>query len=331
VNITSGIVLANPFNAPAGSGSALSTVDPNFRYGRVLSYNFNVQREFLGTVFQIAYVGSQGRHLRITGDLNQGINGIRPFKGFSAITVNESVSNSSYNGMWLSAERRLSKNFSLNTSFTWSKSIDNNSVGSSNAQVQNFYNIAAERGLSDFDARFRYVLSGIYLLPFKGGQNGFLQRVVEGWSLSPILNLQSGSPFSPIVAVTDTSSLETFDRPNVVPGASIRLPNPSPNLFFNTAAFTRPAPGTFGNACRNILTAPGFQDFDLAAAKNTVVWERVTLQFRAEAFNLFNHPNFGQPGNSFTAATFGQITSTRTTRGDLGSSRQLQLGLKLIF
>jgi len=331
VNITSGIVLANPFNAPAGSGSALSAVDPNFRYGRVLSYNFNVQREFLGTVFQAAYVGSQGRHLRITGDLNQGIGGVRPFKGFSAITVNESVSNSTYNGMWLSAERRLSRNFSLNTSFTWSHSIDNNSVGSSNAQVQNFYNIAAERASSDFDARLRYVLSGIYLLPFKGGHNPFLTRVVEGWSLSPILNLQSGSPFSPIVAVVDTSSLETFDRPNVVAGASLSVPHPSPNLFFNTAAFTRPAAGTFGNAGRNILTAPGFQDIDLAAAKNTLIKERVSLQFRAEAFNLFNHPNFGQPGNSFTAATFGQITATRTTRGDLGSSRQLQLGLKLIF
>jgi hypothetical protein len=203
-------------------------------------------------------------------------------------------------------------------------------VGSSNAQVQNFYNLTAERALSDFDARFRYVLSGIYLLPFHG-KNGFAQRVVEGWSLSPIVNLQSGSPFSPIVSVVDTSSLETYDRPNVVPGMSISVPNPSTSLWFNTAAFTRPAAGAFGNAGRNILTAPGFQDIDFAISKNTAIKERVSLQFRAEAFNLFNHPNFGQPGNSFTAATFGQITATRTSRGDLGSSRQLQLGLKLLF
>jgi hypothetical protein len=330
VNITSGINLAAPFNAPPGSGSALNAVDPNFRYGRVLSYNFNIQREVFGTVIQAAYVGSQGRHLRIIGDLNQGINGIRPYKGFSAITVSQSTSDSTYNGMWLSAQKRLSKGLSLNTSFTWSKSIDNNSVGSSNAQVQNFYNLSAERALSDFDARCRFVLSGIYLLPLHGS-NAFLQRVLEGWSLSPIVNLQTGSPFSPIIAVTDTSSLETLDRPNVVPGASLSVPNPSTALWFNTAAFVRPPAGTFGNAGRNILTAPGFQDVDFAISKNTAIKERVSLQFRAEAFNLFNHPNFGQPGNSFTAATFGQITATRTTRGDLGSSRQLQLGLKLLF
>ena len=174
------------------------------------------------------------------------------------------------------------------------------------------------------------MLSGIYLLPFHS-KNGFTQRVLEGWSLSPIVNLQSGSPFSPIIAVTDTSSLETFDRPIVVPGMSLSVPNPSTSLWFNTAAFIRPAAGTFGNAGRNILTAPGFQDIDFAISKNTLIKERVSLQFRAEAFNLFNHPNFGQPGNSFTAATFGQITATRTSRGDLGSSRQLQLGLKLLF
>jgi hypothetical protein len=341
VNITSGIVLANPFNAPAGSGSALNYVDQNFRYGRVLSYNFNIQREVLGTVFQAAYVGSQGRHLRLIGDFNQAINGRRPYTGFSAITGSASISDSSYNGLWLSAQKRLSKGLSLNTSFTWSKSIDNNSVGSSNAQVQNMYNIAGERGLSDFDARLRYVLSAIYLLPFKGGQNGVLQRIVEGWSLSPIINLQSGNPFSPIIAVTNANSLETFTRPNIIPGASLSVPDPGTSLWFNTGAFacpgttsnvrTCPTLNTFGTAGRNILTAPGLADVDLALAKDTHIVERVGLQFRAEAFNLFNHPNFSQPGNSFTAATFGQITLTRGPRGDLGSSRQLQLGLKLIF
>ena len=108
------------------------------------------------------------------------------------------------------------------------------------------------------------------------------------------------------------------------------MPNPSPQQWLNPAAFVRQNLG-FGNAGRNILTAPGFQDIDFAISKNTAIKERFGLQFRAEAFNLLNHPNFGQPVNSFTAATFGQITATRTTRGDLGSSRQLQLGMKLIF
>jgi hypothetical protein len=345
VNITQNINLAAPFNSPPGVGGSLGVADPNFKSGRVLSYNFNVQQEVAGTVIQIAYVGSQGRHLRLVGDYNQGIGGRRPLAQIAslnaagqpvtanggAMTIQESVSNSHYNGMWLSAEKRFTKRLTFTTSFTWSKSIDNNSVGSANPQIQNFYNIAAERALSDFDARKRFVLSGIYLLPFKWDANGFTRRLVEGWSVAPIVNLQSGNPFSPINPTANISSLETFDRPNLVPGQPLTVANPSPAQWINKAAFVANAPGVFGTAGRNILTAPGFEDIDFAVSKNTAVKERISLQLRAEAFNLFNHPNFAQPSNSFTAANFGQITATRTARGDLGSSRQLQLGLKLIF
>jgi hypothetical protein len=345
VNITQNINLAAPFNSPPGVGAALQMADPNFKSGKVLSYNFNVQQELLGTVIQIAYVGSEGRHLRLIGDYNQGIGGRRPIAQITslnaagqpvtatggAMTIQESVSNSNYNGMWLSAEKRFTKGLTFSTSFTWSKSIDNNSVGSSNPQIPNFYNIAAERALSDFDARKRFVLSGIYLLPFKWDANGFTRRLVQGWSIAPIVNLQSGNPFSPINPTTNPSSLLTFDRPDLVAGEPLYVANPSPAQWLNKAAFRANAAGVFGSAGRNILRAPGFQDVDFAVAKNTAVKERVSLQLRAESFNLFNHPNFAQPSNSFTAANFGQITATRTARGDLGSSRQLQLGLKLIF
>jgi len=345
VNITQNINLSAPFNSPPGVGSALQVIDPDFRSGRVLSYNFNIQQEFLGTVFQVAYVGSQGRHLRLTGDYNQGIGGKRPISQFMSLnaagqpvqaaggsmTIQESVSNSNYNGLWLSAEKRLARGLTFNASYTFSKSIDNNSVGSSNPQIQNFYNIAAERALSDFDARHRFVLSGIYLLPLKWDRNGFSRRLAEGWSIAPIVNLQSGNPFSPIDPTTNPSSLLTFDRPNLVPGQPLTLPNPTPSQWLNKAAFALAPAGTFGNAGRNILTAPGFEDIDFAIAKNTAIRERLSLQIRAEAFNLFNHPNFAQPANNFAGANYGQITATRTARGDLGSSRQLQLGMKLIF
>ena len=344
VNNTSNVNIANPFNLPPGGASSLAAVDPNFKSGVVYSYNINVQQETFGTVFQVGYVGSQGRHLRIFGDANQGINGIRPITKFSSITVQESVSNSDYNGLWLSANRRLTKGLTFSASYTFSKSIDNNSVGSSNPQVQNFYNLAGERALSDFDARHRFVLSGVYLLPFTAN-GAFTKRVVEGWSFSPILNLQSGNPFSPIVPLTATlapgatpvpgviynsGSLEGFDRPNYVAGQPLYVSNPSPSQWLNPLAFTRQNLG-FGNVGRNTLTAPGLQDIDVALSKNTAIKETISLQFRAEAFNLFNHPNLGQPVNSITASTFGQITATRTARGDLGSSRQLQLGMKLIF
>jgi hypothetical protein len=329
VNNTSNISLANPFAAPA-SGGAINATDPHYRSGMAVSYNINVQRETAGVVFQAAYVGSQGHHLRIIGDWNQGINGVRPIFGFSSINIQQSVSNSNYNGLWLSANRRLTRHLTFNMSYTFSKSIDNNSVSSSNPQAQDFRNLRAERALSDFDARHRFVLSAIYLLPLKG-RGAFLSRLTEGWSVSPIVNLQSGNPFSPIIQVTDTrGSLQSFNRPLLVPGVPLVPANPSPSLWINPAAFVRQATG-FGDAGRNILTGPGFADVDLSIAKDTKIRERVSLQFRSEAFNLFNHPNFGQPQNNLAVATFGQITATRTIRGDLGSSRQIQLALKLLF
>jgi hypothetical protein len=330
VNNTSNISLSNPFAAPPASGPAINATDPHYRSGTVVAYNLNVQREAAGIVFQAAYVGSQGHHLRIIGDWNQGINGVRPISGFSSIMIQQSVSNSNYNGLWLSANRRLTRHLTFNTSYTFSKSIDNNSVSSSNPQAQDFRNLRAERALSDFDARSRFVLSAIYLLPFRK-RGALLSRLAQGWSVSPIVNLQSGNPFSPIIQVTDTrGSLTPFNRPFLVPGVPLAPENRSPAQWINPAAFVRQATG-FGDAGRNILTGPGFADVDLSIAKDTKLNERVSLQFRSEAFNLFNHPNFGQPNNNLALAIFGQITATRTVRGDLGSSRQVQFALKLLF
>jgi hypothetical protein len=284
-------------------------------------------------VLQATYVGSQGRHLRINGDYNQGIGGVRPITGFTSINYQQSVSNSNYNGLWLQADKRLSNRLTLSTSYTFSKSIDNNSVGSSNPQAQDYRNLSAERALSDFDARHRFVLSGVYQLPLKWDNNGFTKRLADGWSIAPIVNLQSGNPFSPIVplqATGSSGSLLAFDRPDYVAGQPLLTSNPDPSQYINKAAFVRHI-GGFGNAGRNIIEGPGFQDIDLSIAKMTDITERVKLQFRAEAFNLFNHPNFSQPSNSVTAGNFGQITTTRAARGDLGSSRQLQLGMKLVF
>jgi len=280
---------------------------------------------------QVAYVGSKGRHLRLNGDYNEGIRGVRPIAGFSSINLNESASNSNYNGMWVSVNRKLARRLTFNASYTFSKSIDNNSVGSSNPEAQDFRNLQLERALSDFDARHRFVASGVYALPFKA-QGALANRLVEGWALSPILNLQSGNPFSPIIPLlTDGSgSLLAFDRPDLVPGQSIQFDHPTPDLWFNKAAFVR-HPGGFGNAGRNIITAPRLSNFDLSLVKSTTVKENVNVQFRAEAFNVFNHPNFSQPNRTFTSADFSRITTTRSARGDLGSSRQIQFGLKLMF
>ena len=186
-------------------------------------------RKLLGTVIQVAYVGSQGRHLRLIGDYNQGIGGKRPISTITSLnaerparcrrpaasmTIQESVSNSNYNGMWLSAEKRLAKGLTFNASYTFSKSIDNNSVGSSNPQIQNFYNIAAERALSDFDARHRFVLSGIYLLPFKWEQQRLHAAPCRKAGASP-----RSSTCSPAILSAPSSRQPTRAacRPSTVP------------------------------------------------------------------------------------------------------------------
>ncbi|MBI4904881.1 MAG: TonB-dependent receptor [Acidobacteria bacterium] len=323
--------LTSPFSLPGGGPAIFNAnaVDSKLKSGRVLQYNFNVQREWLGTVFQASYVGSQGRRLRLLRDTNQGINSVRPISGWGVININESSSRSNYNSMWLSANRRFSKGLTFTTSYTLSKSIDLNSVGSSNPQVQNAYNLAAERAVSDFDARHRYVASLVYQLPFHAP--GGWSRLASGWSVAPIVNVQSGSPFSPILSTLNSGSLLAFDRPDYVSGQSLYPSSQSASLWINRAAFVANQRGSFGNAGRNILRAPGFADVDFSVAKNTTIKEGYQLQFRAEVFNLFNHPNLGQPINTVNNAQFGVITATRTVRGDLGSSRQIQLGLKFVF
>ena len=160
-----------------------------------------------------------------------------------------------------------------------------------------------------------------------GGWN----RLVQGWNVAPIVNLQSGNPFSPIMSTLNSGSLQAFDRPDYVSGQALYVGTPMPSQWLNKAAFVTNQRGKFGNAGRNILKSPGFSDVDFAVSKTTVIKEGYSLQFRAEAFNILNHPNFGQPINVVNNAAYGQITSTRTVRGDLGSSRQIQLGMKFIF
>ena len=215
------IDLAAPFSLPGGGPSIFdaNALAPNFRAGRVLQYNINIQHEAMGTVFQIGYVGSQGRRLRLLRDVNQGINSVRPLTTWGVINSNESSSLANYNSMIVSANRRFSRGLTFTTSYTLSKSIDLNSVGSSNPQVQDAYNLGVERAPSDFDARHRYVASLVYLLPFHA--QGGLSRLAEGWSVAPIVNVQSGNPFSPIMSTLNSGSLKAFDRPDYVSGQPV--------------------------------------------------------------------------------------------------------------
>ncbi len=334
-----------PFPLP---DSALA-IQRDLRTGYMQHWNFNVERQLgSSSVIELAYVGSKGTKLLTARDINQPQPSVlppglpfvpRPDPRFDDIDLLESRANSNYNALQARFQQRLARGFSGLVSYTWSKSIDDASNFFSSAGDPNFpqnsYNVAAERGRSNFDVSHRLSASYAYGLPFGRGRryladDGWLSTVLSGWETFGIVTLQSGRPFTvALLSEIDNSgtgrSILGFganDRPNLI--GNPELSNPTTLQWFNTAAFAFPVPGTFGNAGRNILEGPGFQNVNASLVKNTALSERVNLQFRAEAFNLFNHPNFNLPDNFLGSPTFGRITSAR-------DPRHIQFGLKLLF
>lgn len=359
VSYTGAVTFANAFAVAQAAGSLSPTsVMHDFRNPYVQSWNFNIQQELPGDIgFMIGYFGNKGTALRINQNINQPLPGtaVRPYPALSAsspispgaalgnINVAESVGNSSYNALWVTATKRFSHDIQFQSSYTWSKSIDYNSLSSAGANptVQDSYNLRNDRGLSDFDARHRFVFSGIYDLPFHGN------RLIAGWELAGILQLQTGNPITIVTSNTtyNGNPNRTMHPDVVAPVPAGKSPAADGNVqWFPSAActgvvtpgciFLVPNPTRFGDLGRNAIIGPGFQNLDLSLIKTTNITERVRIQFRADTFNLFNHPNFGQPNRVVSTAagnTFGEITSTRTPVGDSGSSRQIQLALKFIF
>jgi len=316
------------------AGVAPVTIDHNYENTYVQTWNLNVQREVMRNVVLMAgYFGSKGTHLRISRNINQPVNGVRPFAQLSTsspflpgaplgnITQVEGTGNSSYNALWLSGNLRSDRGLQLNLSYTWSKSIDYNSLTSPiTITVQDSSHLRGDRGLSDFDARHRLTLYGIYDLPFK--QN----RVVGGWQLAAIVQIQTGNPVNIITSNATVNGLANTLRPDV--NGPIQTIG-SVDRWFDTSVFS--AVPRFGNLGRNVVIGPGFSNVDFSLVKNTTLSEDVTFQFRAEAFDLFNHASFGQPGRVVGTPGFGRITNTRFPTGDSGSSRQLQFAVKLMF
>ncbi len=333
-----------------------SVVNPNFKNAYVQSWNLNIQQQISrNTGIMIGYFGSKGTHLEVDRNINQPtvlgsfVAGSKPFIALSPsspflpnktlsnrITERDSNSNSNYNALWITANQHLAHGLQFNASYTYSHSIDEVSRNNAGIIVQDSSNIFSSRGSSDFDARHRFVANAIYDLPFKGN------RLVGGWKVAPILTIQSGNPFNIVLATTNTTGAGNTIRPNLIGPVQISG-NPAQWITNSASAFSVPTANTFGNLGRNAFYGPGFTNLDLALIKNTKITERINVQFRADAFDLFNHPNFGNPGggngfvvlpstlNTTTLATFTTITSTRFPTADSGSSRQLQLALKLQF
>ncbi|MGB6835994.1 MAG: TonB-dependent receptor [Candidatus Acidiferrum sp.] len=287
---------------------------------------------------------------------------------FGNIPEVASPGNSNYNALWATLNKHFAHGFEFLASYTYSKAFDYSSVSSGDAvPLQNTYNPRGDYGPSEFDVRNRFVLSGFYELPFKsnrlvsGWQVGIVSQAQSGSPLTPLLSINTGTGTTLTVRpnqlqkVTPTGNPHEFynnvalcEPFNGTPtGTNPTIPNCA---TATNAAFAVPCtfsdipttPGsnnypvisgscTPGDMQRDGLRGPDFVNTDFSVVKNTKLMREMNLQFRAEFFDIFNHPNFGNPNNSATAASFGQITSTRFPAGDFGSAREVQFALKLSF
>jgi len=253
----------------------------------------------------------------------------RPYADFGEILNAPSDGTSSYNSLQLAIERRVARSVSFEANYTWSKSID---IGSTDAEPGQGTpiiptSLSANRGLSDFDHMHRFVASWVGALPRLQQKSAWIRSTIGGWESTGILTLQSGSPFTILSGVDNSRSGDGIDHAALVDNPYLSTSRPNGQLvkeYFNTDAFALNALGTFGTAPRNFLRGPGLANMDFGLMKNFVVKERLTTQFRAEFFNVFNRPNFGNPVVNRSASNFGAITSA-------GSPRILQFALKLSF
>jgi hypothetical protein len=232
----------------------------------------------------------------------------------------ESSGFSNYSAAWVAVTKRLSSGLQFDTSYTWSKSLDTNSLNSSGFAVQDGYDIPNQYGLSDFDARHRFVFSATYALPFTG------HVVTRGWQIATVVQSQSGNPVNIVTSNSSLNGVPNTVRPDVT--GSIRIIG-SVDQWFDPSVFA--TVNRFGNLGRNVVIGPAFHNTDLSLIRNARPGGRVGLQLRVDVFDLFNHPNFGQPGNIVGSPTFGKITRTRLPTGEAGSSRQLQLAARVSF
>ncbi len=311
--------------------------DPDFSNAYMQQWNFNIQKEFFGSwLATAAYVGSKGSHLFNQNERNPAIyrvgataantNARRIYApDFGTIANQQSTGNSIYHSMQWSMNKRFSKGFSLLASYTWSKLIDDSSGdGGSSADPFNFRN---QRAISNLDIPHRFVASFLYELPRLAQKAALWKYIVGGWDANGILVMQSGNPFTVVSGRDNSFSGVGADRADLIGNPYLAADRPRGELlnrYFNIDAFTFNTVGTFGTAGRNILRGPGNATVDLGLFKSLPIHEQRRLQFRAEAFNLFNRVNLGNPNANRNAAAFGRITGA-------DSPRVVQVALKYQF
>jgi hypothetical protein len=351
--------------APGLSGATPSPagIDPNLKIPTVEEWSLKVEQGITANLLvSVGYVGEHGFHLPDTADMNAVLptpaaNGLSPATPFpttlvrpdallsnTRYTLSNAVSN--YNALQVDVTQRLTKGLTFRGTYTFARSLDEHSssflanegvAGTTTLMIP--LDPRADYGPSNFDVTHQFHGNFSYNLPFGRGQmfaknvTGWQDKLVSGWEWNGIVAVQGGFPFTPLVSFNQSNNGDSRapDRVSLNPNFTGPVIVGTPNEWFNPAAFLLPAPGTYGNAGRDILRGPGFGELDSSLFKTTTLRENLKMQFRAEFFNLLNRANFGLPVvSTFTKAgtpspSAGQITYTSTT------SRQIQFGLKLLW
>jgi hypothetical protein len=342
-----------PNTGAAAAALGLFANDTHYRAGSIQAWNLSLEHTKWDTLFSAAYVGNTSRHLPNMEFLNQPSPGPGPpnprerWPGGGLLYWMTYHANATYNGLQLKVQRPFARGFQILAAYTYSKTIDDGSgtfVGEGNGGFypQDSYDRHMDKGLAPQDVRHRFVVSYIYQLPFGKGkqflnQGGAGSAILGDWQINGITTFQTGSPVF-VTQVCDRFNafgLGGAPRPDLV-GNPNDLSHSRPDgqqvaEFFDTSAFSQYCPGpngpfTYGNAGRNIVNGPGITNWDFAIYRDfPIKGETNRLQFRAEFFNLANHPIFAQPGGTAGTPNFGAIGATAF------DSREIQFGLKLYF
>jgi hypothetical protein len=320
------------------NGTTLIAFDAPMATPAVYHWSFSLEQQVGKFLLDANYVGTKGTHLSVQYNINQDYPGgtstaaRRPIQGFSDITFTDSMGNSEYNALQLRAQRRYSNGISLLAAFTWSKSIDLGGGGLiADLAIRNVLDVGWERAASSSSVPRRLVLSYTYALPFGQRQryrigNRALAAVAGDWQLNGITTVRDGHPFTPTI---NTSSANTgTPRPDRIASGALPADQRSIHHWFDLTAFTIPTQYNYGNSGRDIVYSPGAVNFDFSIFKRYSVHklgDAAQLQLRFEGFNIFNHPQFGQPNANLSNAQVGTITFLTNTM------RQLQGGIKVLF
>jgi hypothetical protein len=341
----------DPYGA-AGSIGAISLVgvSPHLVNPYVQQWNATLEREIRGTGWRLSYVGTKGVKLAYQRQLNAPLPGTTPFTQarlpfpqYRSLMLVDNGGNSSYHGLQLEAQRRLSNGLSLQSSWTWSKAISDVDDQDSDAgsPIEDPFNRRRERAPQGYSFKHRWATSLVYELPFGRGRRfgadmpALLNHLVSDWSLGANLYFQSGLLFNPTFSGVDPSGTGIVGgRPDRIAGGNLPADQRTLDRWFDVSAFAIPAAnrGSFGTCARNVLEGPGLNVQHFNLTRSLALGEKLRLQLLANVFNAFNHPGFDLPNHDLSdPASFGRITSTRFLLEQKSSSRSMLLQARLQF